>query len=337
MPCTPAKARILMKDGHARPKRNKLGIFYIQLTYAVEPDSQPLVVGIDPGSKFEGFSVVGTKDTVLNIMAEAPTHVKKSVEVRRVMRRARRQRKCWRRPARFDNRLTGTKRLPQSTRSRWEFKARIIRHLAAILPITEAVVEDVRARTRTGKGGKWHGLFSPIQVGKEHLYSLIENMGLHVRLFEGHHTASLRAQARLSKIKAKDKPVFESHAVDAWVLAAAATGADRPTCRRLWYVTGIQLKRRMLHKLQPARGGYRRPEGGTMSLGLKRGTVVWHSRYGLCSVGGFDRQRQRISLHRYHDNKRLTQDGRITDLKVCTWSSFRSRLIFTRNDGGVGV
>ena len=61
-------------------------------------------MGIDPGSQFEGFSVVGGKDTVLNLMAEAPDHVKDAVVVRRTMRRARRSRK-WRRPKRFDNRL----------------------------------------------------------------------------------------------------------------------------------------------------------------------------------------------------------------------------------------
>ncbi|TMC21759.1 MAG: hypothetical protein E6J36_11255, partial [Chloroflexi bacterium] len=31
MPCTPAKARHLFKGGLARPKRNKLGLFYVQL------------------------------------------------------------------------------------------------------------------------------------------------------------------------------------------------------------------------------------------------------------------------------------------------------------------
>src|SRR6476469_1731246 len=87
MPCTPAKARHLFRSGKARPKRNKLGLFYVQLCYAQEPNHQPLVVGIDPGSKFEGFSVVGTKDTVLNLMVEAPDHVKKAVEMRRTMRR----------------------------------------------------------------------------------------------------------------------------------------------------------------------------------------------------------------------------------------------------------
>ena len=85
MPCTPAKARHLLKSGVARPKRNKLGLFYLQLCYEQEP------AGIDPGSKFEGYSVVGTKETVFNLMAEAPAHVKEAVEVRRNMRRASRQ------------------------------------------------------------------------------------------------------------------------------------------------------------------------------------------------------------------------------------------------------
>jgi hypothetical protein len=82
MPCTPAKARHLFKSGKARPKRNKLGLFYVQLCYEQQPDHQPLVVGVDPGSKFEGVSVVGIKDTVLNLMVEAPDHVKEAVETR---------------------------------------------------------------------------------------------------------------------------------------------------------------------------------------------------------------------------------------------------------------
>src|SRR5919109_787184 len=133
MPCTPAKARHLFKSGKAKPKRNKLGLFYVQLCYEQEPDNQPLVAGVDPGSKFEGYSVVGTKDTVLNLMVEAPNHVKDAVEIRRTMRRARRFRK-WRRPKRFDNRLKRKKRIPPSTRSRWESKARVIAHLCTILP-----------------------------------------------------------------------------------------------------------------------------------------------------------------------------------------------------------
>nr|WP_236065171.1 RRXRR domain-containing protein [Reticulibacter mediterranei] len=184
MPCTPAKARHLFKSGKAHPKRNKLGLFYVQLCYEQEPDNQPLVVGVDPGSKFEGFSVVGVKDTVLNLMVETPEHVKDAVKTRRTMRRARRYRK-WRRPKRFSNRLKRKMRLAPSTRSRWEAKARIIAHLCTILPLCAVVVEDVQAVTRKGKGGKWNAAFSPVQVGKEHLYQLLRTRSLEVYLKEG--------------------------------------------------------------------------------------------------------------------------------------------------------
>ena len=326
MPCLPAKARHLFKSGKAKPKRNKLGLLYVQLCYEQEPDNQPLVAGIDPGSKFEGFSVIGTKDTVLNLMVEAPDHVKDVVETRRTMRRARRFRK-WRRPKRFDNRLKRKKRLPPSTRSRWEAKARVIAHLKETLPLTDVIVEDVQAVTRKGKGGKWNAAFSPVQVGKEHLSCLLREMGLEVHTREGWQTKELREQYGLKKTKSKSKQSFESHAVDSWVLAASMSGAEKPTCTRLWYLVPATLHRRQLHRLQATKGGVRKPYGGTRSLGLKRGTLVHHAKYGLCTIGGFDRKKQTISLHDYRANKRLTQGAKVEACRVFTWVAFRSWLI----------
>ncbi len=326
MPCTPAKARLLCKAGQARPKRNKLGLFYIQLCYEQEPNNQPLVVGIDPGSKFEGFSVVGAKDTVTNLMVEAPGHVKEAVQTRRTMRRARRGRK-WRRPKRFENRLMRTGCLPPSTRSRWEAKARIVMQLCKIMPLSDAVVEDVQAVMRPGKGRKWNAAFSPVQVGKAHLYRLLREMGLTVHVREGWQTKALREKYGLKKTKSKSKQSFESHAVDAWVLAASVSGAEQPTSSRLWYVVPALLHRRQLHRLQASRGGRRKPYGGTRSLGIKRGTVVRHATYGLCTVGGFDRRKGRISLHEYRTNKRLTQGAQVGDCRVLSWVAFRSWLV----------
>lgn len=326
MPCTPAKARHLFKSGKARPKRNKLGLFYVQLCYEQKPTNQPLVAGVDPGSQFEGFSVVGTQDTVLNLMVEAPKHVQDTVEARRTMRRARRFRK-WRRPKRFDNRLSRKQRIPPSTRSRWEAKARVIKHLLTILPLTDVVVEDVQAMTRKGKGGRWNGSFSPVQVGKEHLYRLLREMGLEVHLKEGWQTKELRGQYGLKKTKSKSQQSFESHAVDTWVMAASVSGAPKPTCTRLWYLVPAVLNRRKLHMLQASKGGNRRPQGGTRSLGLKRGTMVQHKKYGLCTVGGFDRKKRTISLHAYRTNKRLTQGAKVEACRVLTWVAFRSWLV----------
>ncbi len=324
MPCTSPKAQLLIKEGKARPKRNKLGLFFIQLTYVQAPDTQPLVMGIDPGSSFEGYSVVGTCDTVLNLMVEAPTHVKNAVETRRTMRRARRHRK-WRRPCRSNNRLNRKKRIPPSTCSRWEAKARVVKHLMTILPLTCVVVEDVQATSKKGK--KWNMAFSPVQVGKMHLYRLLSDMGLQVETREGWQTKELRDFYGLSKTKKKDKQAFDSHAVDAWVLAATVSGATKPTCTRLWYVVPARLYRRQLHALQPSQGGIRRPYGGTWSMGLKRGTLVMHPKYGLCAVGGCDRKKKTISLHAYRNNKRLTQGAKVDVCHVLTWVAFRSWLV----------
>jgi len=326
MPCTPAKARHLLKAGKAKPKRDKLGRFYVQLCYEQEPDNQLLVVGIDPGSQFEGVSVVGSKETVTNLMVEAPHHVKEAVEVRRTMRRARRFRK-WRRPKRFDNRLRRKRRIPPSTRSRWEAKARIVMQLKKTLPLTEAVIEDVQAAPRRGKGGKWNGAFSPVQVGKEHLYRLLRAMGLVVHLREGWQTKALRDRYGLKKTKSKSRPCFESHCVDSWVLAASMSGAEQPTCTRLWYKVPAVLHRRQLHRLQAAKGGRRKPYGGTRSLGVKRGTLVRHSKYGLCTVGGFDRQRGTISLHAYRTNTRLTQGAKREHCCLRAFVAWRSWVV----------
>jgi hypothetical protein len=307
----------------------------VQLCYEQEPDNQQLVVGIDPGSKFEGVSVVGTQDTVLNLMVEAPNHVKDAVETRRIMRRARRGRK-WRRPKRFDNRLKRKQRIPPSTRSRWEAKARVVMHLHKVLPLTDAVVEDVQAVTRRGKGGKWNGAFSPVQVGKEHLYHLLREMGLTVHLCEGWQTKALRERSGLKKTRSKSRQSFESHAVDSWVLAASVSGAEKPTCTRLWYIVPAVLHRRQLHRLQATKGGERKPYGSTRSLGLKRGTVVRHPKYGRCTVGGFDRKKQTLSLHDYRSNKRLTQGAKVKTCRVLTWVAFRSWLVREKVSQGKG-
>ena len=286
MPCQPSKARKLMRDRQAIGKYNKLGIFYIQLQYEVlQPNNQRLAIGIDPGSSFEGYSVVGEKDTVLNMMGEATDGkaIQKKLAVRRNMRRARRFRK-WRRPMRA-NRLVRKGRIPPSTRARWELKFRILTHLCQILPITDVAVEDVKATTWKG-AKKYNKAFSPVQAGKTLMYKLIEGLGLRLWKFEGHQTAEAREEFGLKKSSNKSKQAFESHAVDAWTLAALLTGAEQPTTKALYYIKQIKLYRRQLHAFQPSKGGIRRPYGGTRSLGLKRGTLIKHPKWGFCSVGG---------------------------------------------------
>lgn len=321
MACHPARARLLIKRGKALPKRNKLGTFYIQLTYEVEPRNQVLALGVDPGSKFEGMSVAGTEHTVLNIMSGAVTHVKGAVKQRREMRRAQRYRKTRRRPGRSGNRRRGDRFLPPSTHARWEAKLRIIRQLVKIIPISHVVVEDVRAETRKGRR-RWNEGFSPVQAGKEHFYRGVRELGFEPILKPGYETKALRERFGLAKSRDKDEKSFWSHCVDGWVLAASVSGAQKPDHTGFYCLAPIRFHRRQLHRLEPGKGGERRSYGGTRSLGLKRGTLARHPSYGLCYVGGH--LSGRLSLHSLKTGKRLTQDAKFEECRVLTSVSWRS-------------
>jgi len=330
MPCRPKKARKLLEHGKAIKKRSKLGIFYLQLEFDPKhPVTQPLAIGVDPGTKFEGFSIVGTEDTVLNMMSKAVDWVKQAVAQRRNIRRARRYRKTRRRQCK-ENRRNNDTFLPPSTKARWDTKLRIVRQLCKLLPLQYAVVEDIKATTRKNQR-VWNRNFSPLEVGKQYFYSELEKLGLIVITMQGYETTQLREAFGLKKSPNKSKVAFETHCVDAWVLAAAITGARYPTTQTLYYVEPIRFHRRQLHRLQFSKGGIRKRYGGTISLGLKRGTLVRHTKHGLCYVGG--NLNNRLSLHCIRTGTRLTQSGKKEDCHILTRIVFKTQFLSPVNRG----
>ena len=115
MPTTPARARRWIKSGEATPFWDR-GIFGVRLNR--EPSgtqTQPIAVGIDPGSKKEGLTVKSQAHTYLNIQADAVTHVKEAVAERRDSRKLRRFRTTPCRQPRA-NRARGG--IPPSTKAR---------------------------------------------------------------------------------------------------------------------------------------------------------------------------------------------------------------------------
>jgi len=181
--------------------------------------------------------------------------------------------------------------------------------------------------TKKGQNRKWNASFSPVQCGKEHFYTLLRNIGLNLILRHGYETKALRDQYGLKKTSQKNKKSFDSHAVDSFCLASVVSGLQKPTCKKLWYLVPVRLYRRQLHRLQASVGGERKPYGGTRSLGLKRGTLVKHPKYGLCAIGGCDGKKQRVSVHEYKTNKRLAQNVKVSECKILTSLAFRSWLV----------
>ncbi|MCI0709760.1 MAG: RRXRR domain-containing protein [Chloroflexi bacterium] len=321
MPCHAARARELVRKGRAIRRFNK-SLFYIQLLDRESGDTQPIAVGIDPGSKKEAFTVKSEKHTYLNIQADAVTWVGKHVETRRIMRRSRRTRTTPYRKRRA-NRHQGQCRLPPSTHARWQWKLRIARWLAKLYPITCFVVEDIKATTRKGKGGKWNQSFSPLQVGKDWFYNELAWLAP-VETLQGYETKEQRDRLGLKKSGIKMSDKFEAHCIDSWVLANWHVGGHTaPDNKAMLLVTPLRFHRRQLHRLQLEPGGVRKPYGGTMSSGFKRGTWVKHPKYGVCYVGGTSNGR--ISLHSLESGKRLCQNAKPNDCQFLTLSSFRVR------------
>jgi RRXRR protein len=298
------------------------GVFCVRLN--VEPSArnlQPVAVGIDPGSKREGFTVKSKTRTYLNQQFHAVDWVKDAEAASTNARRARRYRKTPYRQNRQNRKRGG---IPPSTKARWQLKIRVVKALSLIFPICAIGIEDIKAIAK--KGCKtWNASFSPLEVGKQWCYSQLEKIAP-VTLFDGFEdTYQTRQLLGLSKSKNKLSGDFKAHCVDSWVLAYLLVGGGSiPDNTAVMECQPIRLHRRQLHVFNPGKNGYRRPYGGSMSQGLKRGGIVKHPKYGKCYVGGEDVKKSRVSLHNLDTGKRLTQSAKPSDCRFLAYNSWRT-------------
>lgn len=315
MPCHPARARELIRKGKVVRRFSK-GLFYIKLLHRDSGVVQTVAVGIDPGSKKEGFTVKSDTHTFINIQADAITWVKDVVDTKRNMRRSRRQRKT---PCR-KNRINRTRGcLPPSTKARWQWKLRIANVLAKIFPVECFVVEDIKAKTKGHR--RWDVSFSPLEVGKAWFYSELRKLG-NLELMQGFQTYTIRNQLGLKKTHRKLSNGFDAHCVDSWVMANSWTGGHiTPDNTMVMLVASIQLHRRQLHVLQPTKNGVRKTYGSTRSLRFKRGSLVKHRKYGIVYVGGTSNGR--ISLHSLSSGDRLCTNAKVDDCVFLTYNQWR--------------
>lgn len=320
MPTKPSRAKKWINSRKATPFW-KNGVFCVRLN--VNPSDaykQEVVVGVDPGSKKEGFTVKSESHTYLNIQADAHNKVGKKIEKRRVLRRVRRSRKCPHRKNRT-NRLANTERIPAGTRARWDWKLRILEWLSKIYPITDVCVEDIRAKT-IEHAKKWNQSFSPLEVGKHWFYSEVEKRWALLTL-QGWETKEIRDRLRLKKASKKLSETFDAHCVDSWCLAYHTVGGKRvPDNTDIMCISPIPIRRRELHRQNPQKGGKRPRYGGTTWNGLVKNTLVKHTKHGLTRISGFGKKG--ISLYSL-EGKRLCQNAKQTDFKVLTRLNFNYR------------
>jgi len=333
MPTHPNRAATWIKSGKATPFWKK-GVFCVRLN--VEPSDrkmQDVVVGIDPGSKKESFTVKSEAHTYLNVQTDAVTWLSPSrskggkrvtklspIQQRRMMRRTRRSRKNPCRKPRSNRSIGG---IPPSTKARWQWKLRIVNWLGKMYPISTFVVEDIKTWTKKGQR-KWNKSFSPLEVGKQWFYQELGKIA-RVELRQGRETKELRDDLGLKKLSDKMSSSFYAHCVDSWVLANGWVEGDghlKPDNTDVLCIVPLRFHRRQLHRLEPKKGGIRSPYGGTISLGFKRGSLIRHPKYGIAYIGGtLD---GRISLHSLETGKRLCQNGKPEDCSFLCYSSWRA-------------
>lgn len=314
MPCTEKRARKMLESGRAKPYWCK-GIFCIILQELPKNSyKQEVCIGIDPGSKFNGYSVKSAAHTLINLQVNAVTTVKKKMEERAMLRRSRRQRKTPYRKCRFNR--SAKDRLPPSTKARWQQHLNIIKWMGKLHPITHVVLEDIAARAMKN-GRKWNKNFSPLQVGKEWFSKQVQYLEMILYKFKGFETAEMRIGYGFKKNSNKSRKDFYTHAMDAWCLANEVIGGHTDIDNeRTLYLKPIMLHRRKLHEILPKKNNSRRDYGGTMSLKMKRGTLINHPEYGLSYLGG--NSKGRVSLHDINSGKRLCQNAKKEDLEIKT-------------------
>ncbi|HBP89212.1 MAG TPA: HNH endonuclease [Nitrospiraceae bacterium] len=175
MPCSPARARLLLKAKRAAVFRRKP--FTIIPKGRTLGGIQPVVWQLDPGSQITGMALVGEFPHQGRIMLWASElyhrgdHIRQKLLARSSVRRGRRARKTRYRPARFKNRRRPEGWLPPSLQSRLDNVMNWTRKVQRCVLIRSIAMELVRFDTQQ--------LMNPEVTGVE--YQQGELFGFEVR------------------------------------------------------------------------------------------------------------------------------------------------------------
>jgi len=141
MPCSPAKARHLLKERKAEVVRTEP--FTIRLLYGSSGYKQEITLGIDAGSKHIGVSASTKKQELYSAEVELRTDIVGNLSARRQNRRTRRNRKTRYRKARFLNRVKSKNKgwLAPSVENKVQTHIKTVNNVYKILPVSKIIIE----------------------------------------------------------------------------------------------------------------------------------------------------------------------------------------------------
>ena len=234
MPCSPPKARKLLRAGKAVPVRRTP--FVIQLTVPTGETKQPITLGVDAGYKHVGLSATTAKEELLASEVELRQDVTGLLSNRLALRRARRNRKTRCRAPRFDNRVRSKHKgwLAPSVENRIQAHISRIEAVCRVLPITKIVIETASFDIQKIKNPEVEG--TDYQQGDQLGFW---NVREYVLFRDGHVCQHCRGRSK--------DPFLNVHHLE-----SRKTGGDAPnnlitlceTCHKAYHAGKIKLKTR---------------------------------------------------------------------------------------------
>jgi hypothetical protein len=155
MPCSPRKARILLKGKKA--KVVKQSPFTLQLLYGSSGYKQPISLGVDSGTKHVGLSATTEKHVLLEGKSQLRNDIQELLATRLQFRRARRSRTTRYRKPRFLNRKRKKRWLAPSVQNKVDAHIKLVKLIYSILPVAKLTVEVAQFDTQLLKNPSIEG------------------------------------------------------------------------------------------------------------------------------------------------------------------------------------
>lgn len=273
-PTTPARARKLLEAGIAKKVWSKLNTFGIQMFVDTRRETPETTIGVDLGTKFEGYAVVCGEENSVAVKLDLPDKKKivRKLDERRTLRRARRHRKCRRRPTRFNNRQRKPGFLAPSQAVIVGSRLKVLCELFRIYPIRAVGFEDVRFNHAKRR---WGANFSTAEIGKTRIKAFFAEHRATVYDFRGFETKDLREKYGYRKTSDKGADKFTAHCSDALALAVEVGPGWHVEPGNFVVVDDTYRPvRRRLHDTQPAKSGIRSPYSRGTVFGLHKGLLI---------------------------------------------------------------
>lgn len=326
-PCKQGKARKLMRGKQAIPVWNKFGEMGIKMLVETRKEIPTTALGIDFGTKFEGYSVISRTENVLNVMWKLPDKTKlvKKLKERRNLRNARRYRHNRRRECRRNNRSKKGFIAPSQLQI-INSRLKCISELFKYYSFDMVAIEDVCFNHRDNR---WGENFSTIEIGKKTLYDFIrEKVGVsNLIQFNGYDTKEFREKFGLKKSRDKTSKQFYSHCVDSFVIANELSQAI-PNESIIFVDDSYKPIRRRLHDSQPTKGGIRYKFSSGNFNGIRKGTICGYGQI----VGGTKNQAWYQDFELQENGNKVYQKAKT--LNKILWLSHKYK---SNRFGDVGV